>query len=127
MDTDFHFHEWAFLAQADADAFERRRKDLIESFLRRTGKHRHLLEPLQREIDQLRAQAASPDEAVIAISGMMCNSFHTLINELSGLRGELLRLRTAATPLGEGRPAELPASATPDRSPAQVNCILTSR
>lgn len=110
MDADFHFHEWAFLARTDAEAFERRRARLLEAFLSESAQRRPALESLQREIDRQRAAAASPEEAVAAISGMMCNSFCTLVGELRELRSELKRLdclgdAVGASESGGSRPA----------------------
>ena len=127
MDTDFHFHEWAFLAQADAQAFERRRTALIEEFLRRSGHHRPLLESLQYEIDQQRRAAATPDEAVVAISSMMCSSFCSLIGEIGGLRRELKRLRDLSAPLvGESTAEQREAPAT-EPVKAQSDCTSLTR
>ena len=111
MDMDFHFHEWAFLSRVDANAFERRRQDLIEDFLRRSGRHRANLESLQREIDVRRATAGNPQEAVAAIAGMMCHSFSHLITELGGLRNELRRLQEVRQPLLGKAVADAPAPA----------------
>lgn len=100
MDADFHFHEWAFLARTDAQAFERRRLRLLESFLSESGQRRPALESLQREIERQRAAAASPEEAVAAISGMMCNSFCTLVGELRELRSEIQKLDSLSSAVG---------------------------
>ena len=99
---------------------------LIEAFLRRSGRHRRFLEALQQEIDQRRATAASPEEAVAAISGMMCNSFYALIDELGGLRSELTKLREATKPLSEAQTTEVLAAST-DQTTAQENCASLSR
>jgi len=122
MDTDFHFHEWAFLARTDAQAFERRRLRLLEAFLSEAGHRRPLLESLQREIDRERAAAAGPEAAVAAISGMMCNSFCTLLGELGTLRSELKRLHVfsdlaVASDAGGSEPSPAsPGDATPSGS-----------
>ena len=94
MKTDFHFHEWAFLARTDAAAFERRRKLLLEEFLFGVGPHRQKLLRLQAEVDRRRAASDTPQQAVAAISGMMCHSFCALVGELGSLRKEMLRLQS---------------------------------
>lgn len=92
MATDFHFQEWAFLAQIDAQAFERRRRQLLAQFLRDCGHRRPQLERLQRTIDQQRRTAETPEAAVAAISQLMCTSFCTLLEEVAGLSEEVRKL-----------------------------------
>ena len=97
MKSDFHFHEWAFLAQVDPQAFERRRSQLLDEFVRASGPHRPQLEALQRQIDQLRRAAANPDEAVVSICGLMCESFQVLMEEIVCLRSGLEKLELLAS------------------------------
>lgn len=121
MSTDFHFNEWAFLSKTDALAFERKRLRLLEEFMIRSGSHRQALQSLQVEIDRRRAAAANPEQAVAAISAMMCDSFSTLVAELGELRSELTKLRrplcrsktsAGASPLPSRRTAATPAAPT---------------
>jgi len=41
-ETDFFFEEWAFLARIDPEAFERRRRKVINEFLSTSGRKRML-------------------------------------------------------------------------------------
>ena len=131
MDADFHFHEWAFLARTDAQAFERRRLRLLEAFLSESGQRRPGLELLQREIDRQRASAANPQAAVAAISGMMCNSFCTLIGELRELRCEIAKLDRLSSAVGASDAGEGSCSAASPGNPDAIgqvhDVVLTGR
>ena len=105
MAIDFHFHEWAFLSQTDAQAFERRRASLLADFLRQAGTSRPMLDSLQRNIDQQRQAAKSPEQAVAAISGMMCSSFITMVDELKLLSDQLKKLHGRCAPVAASDPA----------------------
>lgn len=96
MDCDYHFSEWAFLAQTDPAAFERRRKACIEQLLRESGHRRARLEALQATIDAECALAGSPREAMLAVSRMMCNSLAELHLAMATLSGEFKTLRRLA-------------------------------
>lgn len=93
MNLDFHFNEWVFLAKADPELFEQRRRQLIAAFLNQSGVHRQRLEKLQSQIDQERERAGSPQQAVVAISGLMCASLSALAGEMASLSTDLKRLR----------------------------------
>lgn len=92
MEWDYYFNEWAFLAQADPEAFERRRKQYIDAFLRRTGRHRRRLEALQASIDAERRHEVSPQQTVLALSRMMCASLDELHAAMTGLSADLRQL-----------------------------------
>lgn len=94
MDLDVHFNEWAFLAQADPEVFERRRCETINGFLSRSGTRRPHLEALQSRIDAQRKLAATPEEAVVAISALMCESLAALGGEIVKLYADLNEIKT---------------------------------
>jgi len=111
MDLDYHFSEWAFLAQTDPAAFERRRRAYIEQFLRSSGHRRPYLEALQATIDAECQLAGNPREAMLAVCRMMCNSLTELHIAMTTLSGEFKTLRRLANA----------AQAAPERSrPAAV-------
>ena len=86
---DFSFEEWAALARLDPQAFERRRREVIDEFLRSSGSQRASGEALQREIDAVRKQAGTPQDALLAISGMLHAQLSFLGEELCALREDL--------------------------------------
>lgn len=92
MEWDYYFNEWAFLAKADPEAFERRRKQYIDDFLRRTGRHRRRLEALQASIDAERRPEVPPQQTVLALSRMMCASLDELHAAMTGLSADLRQL-----------------------------------
>lgn len=94
-ENDFFFEEWAFLAKVDPEAFERRRRKVIDEFLSNSGRQRALGEQLQREIDAVRGRAGEPLEALLAISGMLYEHLGFLGEELHVLRDAVGRLKDA--------------------------------
>lgn len=96
MESDYHFSEWAFLAQTDPAAFERRRRACIEQFLRESGHRRPRLEALQATIDAECELAGNPREAMLAVSRMMCHSLAELHVAMATLSKEFKVLRQAA-------------------------------
>lgn len=92
MELDYYFNEWAFLAQADPEAFERRRKQYIGEFLRRSGRHRRRLEALQARIDAERRPGVPPQQTVLALSRLMCASLDELHAAMTGLSADLKQL-----------------------------------
>lgn len=89
MNLDFHFSEWAFLAKTDPEVFERRREQIIAEFLSQSGRHRQRLEVLQSRVDRERQLAATPQQAVVAISRLMCESLAELAGGMSSLTTDL--------------------------------------
>lgn len=96
MEPDYHFSEWAFLAQTDPAAFERRRRACIEQFLRQSGHRRPRLEALQATIDAECELAGNPRDAMLAVSRMMCNSLAELHVAMATLSREFKNLRRLA-------------------------------
>lgn len=94
MNLDFHFNEWVFLAKADPELFEQRRRQAIARFLNQSGVHRQRLEVLQSKIDRERERADSPQQAVVAISGLMCASLAELAGGMTALTKDLKQLRS---------------------------------
>jgi len=93
---DFSFEEWAALARHDPEAFERRRREVIDEFLRSSGSQRARGEALQREIDAVRKRAETPQDALLAISGMLHAQLSFLGEELCALRKDLGRIERAS-------------------------------
>lgn len=85
-----NFDDWAALARTDPEAFERRRREVIESFIESTPEaHREQLRRLQWRIDTERNRAPTPLAACIRISAMMWESVtgeHGLLATLEGRR-----------------------------------------
>ena len=94
-ENDFFFEEWAFLAKVDPEAFERRRRKVIDEFLSNSGRQRALGEQLQREIDAVRGRTEEPLEALLAISSMLYEQLRFLGEELHALRNAVGKLRDA--------------------------------
>ena len=64
--------EWAALAREDPEAFERRRREVIEAYIESVPEaHRRRLRGLQWQIDTVRRRAGSSLGACVAISHMM--------------------------------------------------------
>ena len=93
QDFEFVFEEWVFLAKVDPEAFELRRRRFLEEFIAASGKNELLGNWLQREIDHVRAHAATPAAALCSITGMMCDQLLFLGEELKSLRVQLNRVR----------------------------------
>jgi hypothetical protein len=99
INTDFHFHEWAFLAQVDPDAFELRRRTVLDQFLRDSSDRQRLLgQGLQREIDAARRMSADPGEALSVISRMLWQQVGFLCEGLNDLSDYVKRLEGTDNP-----------------------------
>ena len=69
---DFDFDEWMYLAHSDPDAFEERRKRVIDEAIARAPQHMQTrLRALQWRIDMERSRASNPLSACIRLSNMM--------------------------------------------------------
>lgn len=68
----FDFDAWASLAQRDPEAFEVKRRDMIEQHIERAPEAlRQRLRSFQWRIDMERRRSANPLQACIRISNMM--------------------------------------------------------
>lgn len=103
MDLNIYFNEWAFLAKTDPELFERRRETYIEQLLIGSGTHRPQLETLQARIDANRALLASPEEAALAITVLMCESLGNLACEVQCLSSALHELAPPPGAPGQSR------------------------
>jgi hypothetical protein len=92
MGTDYHFNEWAFLAQADPAAFERRRRQYLDDFIRGSGRHRRRLEALQAAIDAERRPDVPLQQTILMLSSLMCESLNELQAAVSSLADEVGQL-----------------------------------
>lgn len=91
------FDEWAALAKTDPQAFEARRRAVIEDALNQSQpKNRQRLECLQWKIDQIRDRAPNPLSACVKISDMMWDA-------LAGPGGLKERLEQLQNPGGLAR------------------------
>lgn len=97
----FDFEQWSNLAALDPEAFEARRRALIEEVIRSTPLHRQpRLRGLQWRLDRLRERSGTPLAACIRMSEVMWDA---LLGE-GGLRDSLECL-TQARPELPRRPA----------------------
>lgn len=94
METDYYFNEWAFLAQTDPAAFERRRRQYLDDFIRNSGRHRRRLEALQAIIDAERRPEVPLQQTILMLSNLMCESLNELQAAVSGLADEVEKLDT---------------------------------
>ena len=70
-DENFNFDEWALLAKADPAAFELGRRSLLDKLIYTSGRKELLCKWLQREIDDVRNRAVTPQDALQSITEMM--------------------------------------------------------
>lgn len=97
-DTDIFFEEWAFLARVDPDAFERRRRKVIDEFLSNSVRRRPGAELLQRQIDALRSRCSDPRQSLLVISRMLHDQLVCLDDELNSLKDGLGKLHDTRPP-----------------------------
>ena len=70
--TDFDFDEWAKLAKDDPDAFEEKRKKMIQEVINNVSPEiRKRVQGLQWQIDQVRSSSPNPMASCLKISQMM--------------------------------------------------------
>ena len=68
----FHFEDWASLAQSDPAAFEAKRQEMIDKLIEGAPEDlRQRLRSFQWRIDMERSRSANPLQACIRISNMM--------------------------------------------------------
>lgn len=84
--SDFDFDEWAKLYETDPEAFERKRKELLEqTIMKAPVENRAMLRIIQMECDSIH-QTMDPMEATVAISEMMIKKLNQLKAPLTALR-----------------------------------------
>ncbi|MEE9413345.1 MAG: DUF3135 domain-containing protein [Methylococcales bacterium] len=94
----FDFDEWALLAKQNPEAFEIKRRELIENTIARSQPERQQrLRCLQWKIDQIRDRSPTPISACVKLSNMMWDS-------LTGPGG----LKESLEQVGKEHPAPLP-------------------
>ena len=83
------FDEWSKLSQSDAEAFERRRREVIDSIIAESPEHmRERLRRLQWRVDAARRRYKHPLKSCVVIFNMMWDSVygeHGLLDALNGL------------------------------------------
>lgn len=94
------FDDWAELARVDPEAFERRRREVIDAFIESAPeRNREHLRCLQWRIDMERRRASNPVSACYRIYRMMWDSFAGERGLMSALQ-EAGRLCNGDTPQG---------------------------
>ncbi|GJM05712.1 MAG: hypothetical protein DHS20C09_17080 [marine bacterium B5-7] len=87
--TEFDFNEWAKLAKEDPDAFENKRRQILQNVIDKSSpKIKHRIQGLQWQIDQVRATSPNAMASCLKISQMM---WDTAVGE-EGLVCHLQRL-----------------------------------
>lgn len=85
-DPEIFFHEWQFLAEVDPEAFELRRKQVIETVLDQLPEQqRTRCIALQCKIDAARHDAENPQMALAIIGTMMVDHLQRLGDSLCEL------------------------------------------
>ncbi len=119
----FDFEDWAELAAADMEAFERAREAAVQRIIEQSPPAmRQRLRGLQWRIDQVRRQSTSPVGACVRLSQMM---WETLLGP-DGLVDHIERLDSPGEDAGRPVAAVLPfrvpnqnsLTPAPDRYPA---------
>jgi hypothetical protein len=96
MASEFNFQELAFLARIDAEAFEHRRRRLIDDFLDASSEpQRSLGRRLQREIDARRQRTRNPADALADIFAILRQHTEFLADSLVGLRAGIRDFETS--------------------------------
>ncbi len=89
---DFVFDDWKTLAETNPQAFEEKRKRVIEDMIGEASeKHRSRLEGLQWRIDIERKRSSNPFSACVRISNMMLDSVYGERGLVSALKGDIKR------------------------------------
>ncbi len=93
------FTEWAELATLDPEAFEEKREQVVESFIRSvpTKSRRKRLRHLQWQIDGIRHRSQSPLGACVKITNMMWDSVYGENGLLETLKGNISFEKQAVT------------------------------
>lgn len=107
------FDEWRMLASTDPEAFEARRRKVLQAVIERAPeRHRPRLRGLQWRVDLVRRRSSNPLTACILLSDMMWEAF-------AGDRGLVVALRGGASPskkcLIEGGAKVIPLAKSPFR------------
>lgn len=96
------FDQWRLLARSDPEAFESRRREVIDAAIARApAKRQPRLRGLQWRIDLMRRRASTPLAACITLSDMMWQAFagsNGLLERLHG-RGREHLLSTSSSPM----------------------------
>jgi len=85
-DSSFDFDEWSALARTDPEAFDLKRREMIDESIGHGVDQRRLL-GLQCRIDLERIRAHTPLKACLRLSSLMWDSFHEL-HELTASLGD---------------------------------------
>lgn len=77
VQSSFDFGCWMHLARTDPQAFERRRREVLDQVIRNAApSRRRRLQGLQARIDLERQRARTPMAACLRLSSMMWDSVH---------------------------------------------------
>ena len=112
--TDFDFDAWMALAKEDPEAFERRRREMIDAYLDSLPEEasRDRLQRLQWRVDRERERARTPMDAAVRLYDMMWESVAKTYDHLQ----ELSVLLDPAAPAHGSRRVAPPAKVLPFRN-----------
>ncbi len=115
--VDFDFDEWAKLARDNPEAYEDKRRKMLEEVIKSTSPEiKRRMQGLQWKIDQIRSTSANPMASCLKISQMMWDS---VLGE-EGLLENMERLNSPDGLKEKSRPkpsAEVIDIHTQDRNP----------
>lgn len=101
----FNFDEWCALAKSDPEAFEAKRRDVLEQLICTSPKPmQQRLRSLQWRVDMERARAKNPNSACVNIYRMMWNRVYGENGLLDALDG----LLNATSTTGHGQRVQAP-------------------
>lgn len=84
LEEGFDFDFWAELARSDPEAFDRRRRELLEKAIHLCKSDKRRMRGLQNRIELERRKAGVPLKACLRLSGLMWESFGELNGRLNG-------------------------------------------
>ncbi|HCX34770.1 MAG TPA: hypothetical protein DHV08_15290 [Rhodocyclaceae bacterium] len=100
--SSFDFDHWSELARRDPQAFFRCRERAIAAYIDAHPGSRERLAALQARIDELRAVAGTPAQALRGIFALLDEQLRALAREARELARENAHLRTAAAARASG-------------------------
>ena len=84
LEEGFDFDFWAELARSDPEAFDQRRRELLEKAIHLCKSDKRRMRGLQNRIELERRKAGVPLKACLRLSGLMWESFGELNGRLNG-------------------------------------------
>lgn len=102
LEEGFDFDFWAELARSDPEAFDQRRRELLEKAIRLCKSDQRRMRGLQNRIELERRKAGVPLKACLRLSGLMWESFGKLNGRLNG-QNRLTLVKPEAMPPASAR------------------------